>query len=502
MPKISVVISTYNRHERLKNAIDSVLNQTFRDFEIIVVHDGPPKTPYPYGTEDLEWIELPKNFGSDTKPKNTGILAAKGEYIAFLDDDNTWRPDHLQVLLKAIEKNPKIDVVYGDRWLIDLAGKIPSRLGMTSDFAIQVLLTKNFIDTSDVLVRREALFDVGGFDERYIKYVDWNLWIRMAKAGKQFLHVPIILTDYYLSKDAKSSVGDKYTQNEKRMIARWGESSNHPDWKLFTDKEIEMRLTSDFGQYDLEIELPYLGEIKEPRVAIFSLTYDRLELTKKCFESLYKTAGYDFHHYIVDNGSTDGTKEYVEKLLTNIALNTWCSGQFPIFNKENKGISIASNQAVDYIKKSDYDIIVKVDNDAYFITPDWLKTMVKIWKSNHRLAMSPYPQGLRDNPGGAPRIGWGWIAGEYLGMTKHLGGLVHFVDVDAYKEWRWDEQDFLHGMQDLEFSQYLLQNGFQMGYLENYFVEHCEGTEGQQAKFPEYFERRRLEKTKRYEAHS
>lgn len=486
MPKISCVISTFNRPDRLKKAIESVYNQSYQDFEIIVVHDEPGKE---YRNSKEAHYYIP-HFGSDTRPKNQGILKSAGKYIAFLDDDNTWRPDHLQVLLKAIERDPKVDVVYGDRWLTDLAGKIPSRLGMMSDFSFQVLLQRNFIDTSDVLVRRAALFDVGGFDERYTKYVDWNLWIRMAKAGKQFLHVPIILTDYYLSKDAKSSVGDKYTQNEKAMISKWGESTNYPDWRLFTEKDLAMKLTSDFGQYDIEIELPYLGKIEEPRVAIYSLTYDRLELTKKCFESLYKTAGYPFIHYVVDNGSKDETVRYLEKNYPDIRI---------IHNTENKGISIASNQAVSQAKEYGYDIIVKVDNDALFITPNWLKTMVKIWKSNHRLVMSPYVQGLRDNPGGAPRVGWGWIAGEYLGMTKHIGGIVHFVDADAYKIWGWDTQDFLHGMQDVEFSQYLLQNGFQMGYLENYFVEHCEGTEGQLEKFPEYFERRKSEKTKRYE---
>ena len=82
-------------------------------------------------------------------------------------------------------------------------------------------------------------------------------------------------------------------------------------------------------------------------------------------------------------------------------------------------------------------------------------------------------------------------------MTKHLGGLVHFVDADAYKTWRWSEDDFLHGMQDLEFSQNLLQNGYQMGYLENFFVETI--TSEQEKQFPEYFKRRIKEKQTRYE---
>jgi hypothetical protein len=109
-------------------------------------------------------------------------------------------------------------------------------------------------------------------------------------------------------------------------------------------------------------------------------------------------------------------------------------------------------------------------------------------------------QGLRDNPGGAPRLGYGKINNELVGMTRHLGGLLHFVSARAYDKFRWDEMDHLHGVQDLEFSQWLLTNGYQMGYLENYFIEHIDGTQGQEKKYPDYFNRRKLEKTTRYES--
>ena len=407
---ISVIISTYNRADKLKKAIESVIAQSYIDWELIVVHDGPWNEPNVESiSPSIRYFNI-DHFGCDTKPKNFGILQAKGEYIAFLDDDNQYRKDHLQVLVNAIEKNPQLDVVYGDRWIVDTTKRIRDQIGIASDFNMALLLQRNFIDTSDVLIKKAALFDVGGWDERYTKYVDWNLWVRMAKAGKRFKHIPIIITDYYLHNDMKSE--RVKTEKEKKT------EGFIPDW----------------DPYSLEIELPYLGEVKEPRVAIFSLTYDRLELTKKCFDSLYKTAGYPYHHFVIDNGSSDKTPEWLDEYKEHHGF------MFVIKNSENVGISIASNQAINAIQKVDaYDIIIKVDNDALFITPDWLKTMVKIWKSNHRLAMSPYVQGLRDNPGGAPRIGWGWIANEYLGMTKHLGGIVHFVDAEAYKEWRWGE---------------------------------------------------------------
>lgn len=464
--KVSVVISTYQRPDRLKKAIDSVLSQTFQDFEIIVVADGDEKLEF----EDkrIRTFNIP-HFGNDTRPKNKGILETTGEYVAFLDDDNTWRPDHLQVLVKVLDENPKITLSYGDRWINDELGRLKPQLGYYSEFSPSILLHRNYIDTSDALVRREALLKVGGFDEAFSKYVDWNLWLRLAKTGYLFKRVPLVLTDYHIHGDQKSA--RVKTEREKKQ------EGFIPDWDPF----------------DCEIELPYLGTQQAPRVAVFTLTYDRLDYTKKSFESLYKTAGYALDHFVVDNGSEDGTVNWLEKEWTNPLGKS----HFRL-NGENKGISKGSNQALDDIGK-DYDIIVKVDNDCLFLTEGWLAKMVEIWKSNHRIALSCYPQGLKDNPGGAPRIGQGTIRGELVGMTKHLGGILHFVSADAYSDFRWDEEDFLHGHQDLEFSNYLMFNGYQQAYLENYFIEHINTTEGQHKDYPYYFERRKAEKTTRYE---
>lgn len=173
-----------------------------------------------------------------------------------------------------------------------------------------------------------------------------------------------------------------------------------------------------------------------------------------------------------------------------------------IINKENVGISHGSNQALDLMRdKIKPDIIMKLDNDAILQSNGWLSTMVNLWRSNHRLAMSVYISGLRDNPGGAHRFAYGTLKGELVGMTRHLGGICHFVDADAYKDFRWPEKDdTLHGFQDLYFSNYLLANGYQMGYLENYFCSHGpKGTVAQEQDYKEYFERRKKEKTTKYE---
>lgn len=449
---ISVIITSYNRPEMLLKAIESVKKQTYKDFEIIVVDDHSdiePTIP-----EGVKYKRLEVNSGGPAKPRNEGIMMAKGEYVCFLDEDNTYREDHLALLHKAIQD---CDVAYADRMVYE-NGEIKG-IGVYSDYRLDILMEHNFIDTSDFIVRRQLLLDIGGWDERYKRMLDWNLMVRLGKLDCKFTHIPIILTDYYIHSDNLS---------KKDPVIGW-------------------------TPVDLDIELPFCGhEIKDPKIAIFTLTYDRREYTEVCFDTLYETAGQPFDHYIVDNGSTDGTVEYLKKLknpLGEIHL---------ILNNDNKGIAIASNQAIDAMGDK-YDIIMKSDNDAYYKNKGWLETMVKIWRSNRKIALSCYIEGLRDNPGGAPRIMYGEIKGEQLGVTKHLGGICHFVDARAYKDFRWDENSTLHFMSDLVFSNYLLSIGYGMGYLENWFCEHKDGTEGQEVKYKEYFERRKKERITKYE---
>lgn len=471
MPKISIVTSTYNRPEKLKAAIQSVIDQSYEDWELLVVADGPQPEAKAVVTAfknpKVLFQELPEHFGNDTKPKNFGILCSTGEYVAFLDDDNTFRPDHLAVLINAIEKEPELDGVYGDRWTF-VDGK-DGKLGTHGDWNPTQLFGQNYIDISDVLVKKSCLMDMGGFDERYKKFIDWNLWLRMAKARKKMKRIPLIITDYYIDDTSKSR---RHEDSKGEHIPAW-----HP--------------------FSCETRLDYLGKRVQPKIAIFSLTYDRLDLTQECFGSLYRTAGYPFDHFIVDNGSSDSTPDYLQNLINPNGT------VFVHLNPDNRGISIASNQALDSIKNESldrpYDIIMKVDNDCYFKNENWLQVLVKIWNVWPTIALSLYVEGLKDNPGGAPRVEYMEIADELVGMTNHLGGICHFVDASAYKDFRWDEESFLHGVQDMEFSQYLQFNGYFMGYLENYYCEHRYGTEGQHKRYESYFERRKLEKKTRYE---
>ena len=107
MPRVSVVIPTYNRAELLKRAIESVLGQTYQDFELIVVDDASmdntEEMMKDFSDERIRYIRLKQNSGTSAVPRNTGIKSAKGEYIACHDDDSEWLPQKLEKQVKAFE---------------------------------------------------------------------------------------------------------------------------------------------------------------------------------------------------------------------------------------------------------------------------------------------------------------------------------------------------------------------------------------------------------------
>ena len=132
MPKVSVIIPAYNAEKYIKDAIDSVLNQTFQDFEIIIVDDcstdNTEKVVFENYKKEIEsgkikYLKNEKNF-CRTFTANKGVEEAQGEYIFFLDADDKWKENHIELLLKEIEK-PDVDIVYAlPRIFIDETGKI------------------------------------------------------------------------------------------------------------------------------------------------------------------------------------------------------------------------------------------------------------------------------------------------------------------------------------------------------------------------------------------
>jgi len=217
------------------------------------------------------------------------------------------------------------------------------------------------------------------------------------------------------------------------------------------------------------------------RIAIYTLTRDRLEYTKQCFETLKQKAGYDYDHYVIDNGSTDGTQEWLkEQELKKV-----------IYNSSNVGISKASNQALDEIFKEEYDLIIKFDNDCEVESDGILKTVSGIYEScgkfSPKYVLSPYVKGIANQPTRSHDTGLGL---HTIGITAIVGGIFHIVPADVYRDYRFDEKLPLAKGQDDVFCKWVKDNGGVIGYIEELKVWHKDTTEGQCKKYPDYFTRK------------
>jgi len=191
MPQVSVIVPAFRVTAYIKDAIDSILGQTFQDFEILVVNDCCPDT------EALErvlqtyhsrivYLKLQKNSGPSTA-RNAGILASKSPYIALLDADDLWEPNYLEVQLEILDSDPGIDILYCDARIF---GDTPS-VGQTNmelnpsdgevTFSSLISLTCNV--GVFVTGRRAIFLKAGLFEAGRRRAEDFDLWLRVIKAG-------------------------------------------------------------------------------------------------------------------------------------------------------------------------------------------------------------------------------------------------------------------------------------------------------------------------------
>ena len=199
-PKISVIIATYNRPQLLQRAIDSVLAQTFKDFELIIVDDHsdkPPNIKLPDDEDRVVAMRLPYNTGYFVRPRNIGIMIARGDYIAYLDDDNVYLPNHLEVLYEAIVKH-QADVVYGDRVYKSTNPNETKFMGKKGyPYDLKQIEQGNYVDTSDIMHTIQSINDIGFWDIFWERKGDWLLMVRFGKAGMRIIHVPEVITEYW-----------------------------------------------------------------------------------------------------------------------------------------------------------------------------------------------------------------------------------------------------------------------------------------------------------------
>lgn len=181
-PTISVVIPAYNAATVIEEALDSVLAQTLAPHEVIVVDDGSTDNTIPVVEKYASSVKLLRQSnGGAAAARNTGIQAATGEWVAFLDADDTWAPEKLEKQAAYIAKHPETVLVYTGFLLEDRFGCVTPRQPIPPDEFWPSIRWRSPVNTSSALIRREALLRVGGFDTAFRLAQDWNLWYRLYR---------------------------------------------------------------------------------------------------------------------------------------------------------------------------------------------------------------------------------------------------------------------------------------------------------------------------------
>ncbi len=203
-PTISIIIPTYNRSQLIVRAVKSVLNQTYQDFELIVVDDASTdnteEVVNSFDDERIRYIRHEENKG-EAAARNTGIKAARGDYIAYQDSDDEWFPEKLARQIELLEHaSPEVGVIYTGFWKTENHRRtyIPfSWVKQKNGDIHKELLKGNFIGSPVVLIKKECFSEVGLFDERLRNLVDWEMWLRISKQYHfRCVDEPLVIAHY------------------------------------------------------------------------------------------------------------------------------------------------------------------------------------------------------------------------------------------------------------------------------------------------------------------
>lgn len=224
---ISVIIPTYNRENTILRSINSVLNQSYGDFELLIMDDGSTDNT----RELIEQLQDPRiryvylgANGGASNARNKGAEYAKGEWIAFQDSDDAWKLDKLQLQTDYASTHPEYSMIYcsyvahlSDQDIYFPSEPLPPI--MEGDM-FSSLLTRNVIGAPTMLIKRAAFLQSGGFDTAYRSLEDWEFVLRFSK---QYLigYVPKYLMDVYVLDRGISSHVGAYYDARCRMVAEY-----------------------------------------------------------------------------------------------------------------------------------------------------------------------------------------------------------------------------------------------------------------------------------------
>lgn len=258
-PKVTVLISTYNRPQYLAEAIESVVNQRYQDWELIVLNDGGVDVAdvvNKFADPRIIYVPDEQNKGA-ARRFNQGLEMARGEYVTYLGDDDIFYPNHVEVLVKALDDNPDIALAYSDLYAASSVadrrtGKryvLDKRIAVSREFNREFMFHFNHVLHVSLMHRLDAAKRVGGFDESVKVLIEWSLNRRLAFLY-DFLHVNEVTGEYHMPvfKSDRISVRERRnSESYKHNLRRIRTSFPAEPWTKITRIDL-LYLVEEWGE--------------------------------------------------------------------------------------------------------------------------------------------------------------------------------------------------------------------------------------------------------------
>ncbi|KZX12189.1 glycosyltransferase [Methanobrevibacter curvatus] len=405
LSKISIIMLTFNRKNIIKKAINSIVNQSFSNYELIICDDGSTD-----GTEDMvkrefrgyfkqnKFVYLKQNHLGVSKARNNALRHARGELIAYLDADHYWKHDYLEKMAQLVKDEN--DSAY---CLIEIHDLVKNKYHIGQQYNKNDLLKSNFIDLNTFVHKTQIYRDLGGFNESLTSAVDWDIILRYTKNI-----IPYFLNEVLVYSDEADLVVSKIPQEYKYKFTsssifcnvapsvylnsffkggfhrKFWNLESYTRLSILNDQVInsvlteeDMRIISIMDQEKRMLHEKYKNRPQNELVSIIMPTYNRSKVIPDAIISVISQTYENWELIIVDDGGTDNTGEIVHKF----------NDKRIIYHKlsSNKGSAIARNTALAMSKGS---IISYLDDDNIWDIDMLLISVNELRDSNRKIIYS------------------------------------------------------------------------------------------------------------------
>ena len=361
---ISIIMPTFNREHLIASAIDSVVAQSYQNWELIIVDDGgKDKTENVvkrYNDSRIYYHKLTNNVGS-AEARNAALKYAKGKYFAYLDSDNFWEKDFLLIMVNYLLEAKNYHSIYCGQKVWQHPNKREKsepelKLIRFAPFNRSLLENRNYIDLNAFVHDRFLVKKYGYFNGNMRRLVDWELILRYT-SEYQPIALPCLLSHY--------NSGNSQNRNS--------DIENYQDALALVDNTLQ---SQNLDIPNLDPKYNFFGLMSSPRkitisrkVSIVIPSFESLEYLKLCINSIRMfTKKGMYHLVIVDNASNYQVRSYLKKLSTDPDVTV-------LLNDRNLGFSFAVNRG---IEESDPNSDIVILNNDSIVTLGWLEALQEV----------------------------------------------------------------------------------------------------------------------------